>query len=81
MIYVDNARIMWRGKRLYHMTADSLDELHQFAHQIGVARCWFHAASRHPHYDITGVQRVAALDAGAEAVGPRELVTVAKRLH
>ncbi|WP_244797461.1 DUF4031 domain-containing protein [Caballeronia grimmiae] len=78
--YVDDAAIMYKGKLRYHMTADTLGELHDFAHQIGVNRCWFHRGARHPHYDITTEQREAALKAGAHEVTARELLSAAKRL-
>lgn len=79
-VYVDDAGILWRGKPRHHMAADSLDELHAFARSIGVARCWHHASPRHPHYDVTDGQREAALAAGAVAVTPRVLATIAGRL-
>jgi len=76
--YVDDAAILYRGKLRYHLTADTVAELHGFAAAIGVRECWFHRGSRHPHYDVTGPQRVAAVDAGAHAVDPRTVLRVAK---
>lgn len=78
---MDDAAIMWKGKARYHMSADSLAELHAFAASIDVKRCWFHRGSRYPHYDITQVQREAALAAGALAVSQPEMVHLAKRLR
>lgn len=72
--YIDNARILWKGKLRFHMTADSLAELHEFAAKIGVNRCWLHPGSRFPHYDVTEPQREAALAAGARSVDSKELV-------
>lgn len=35
-----------------HIVADSLEELHKFAEQIGIKRCWFEGTKKgHPHYD------------------------------
>lgn len=79
--YVDDAQVMWRGKYRYHLVADSLDELHQFCKDIGVKRCWYHAHRRHPHYDITGPQRDAAIAAGAVPVDGAELVRLARQLR
>lgn len=79
-VYVDNAAVMFKGKPRYHLTADSLAELHAFTAMVGVARCWFHAHARHPHYDVTAEQRTAALTAGAHAVNSRELVRIARKL-
>lgn len=81
MVYVDDAGILWRGKKRYHMTADSLDELHAFATQVGINPCWFHRGTTHPHYDITEVQREDVLAAGGNAVTKRELLRLATRLH
>jgi hypothetical protein len=78
--YVDDAAIEWRGKARFHMTADSLDELHAFASTIGVRPCWFHRGSKYPHYDITAPQRDTAIAAGARAVTSRELLPIAKAL-
>jgi hypothetical protein len=49
-----------------HLTADTRDELHTFAAQLGLRRTWF----QHPddwrwHYDITALKRAAALRNGA----------------
>lgn len=79
-VYVDDAGIVWRGKKRYHLTADSLAELHAFTARIRVNRCWLHPGSRYPHYDIKGAQRADALGAGAKAVTSKELVVVAKKL-
>lgn len=78
--YVDDAAIVWRSKARYHMSADSLSELHAFAASIGVRPCWFHRKSRYPHYDITAEQRERAFSAGACPVTQQEMVPIAKRL-
>lgn len=78
--YVDDAAIAFRGKPRFHLTADSVDELHTFAAAVGIARCWFHRGARHPHYDVTADERLAAIAAGAHAVDARTLVRVARRL-
>jgi hypothetical protein len=80
-VYVDNAAIERRGKVWSHLTADSLDELHRFAASIGLKRCWFDGAMRHPHYDVTAPQRARALREGAVAVDRRALLIAAKRLR
>lgn len=80
-VYVDDAAIVWRGKARYHMSADSLAELHEFAASVGIKRCWFHRGSAYPHYDVTGEQREHAVQAGAKAVTTRELLPIAKALR
>lgn len=64
-IYVDDARVHWRGGQWCHMLADSLEELHIFATLLGVHRRWFHRTASYPHYDITVQMRDCALDQGA----------------
>lgn len=69
------------GRKWYaHMTADSLEELHQFAAQIGVKKHFFHRGSKYPHYDINEDQWIAAKYAGAICISSKELVKVAKSL-
>jgi len=79
-VYVDDASIPYKGKLRYHMTADSKEELHAFAAEIGVKRCWYHKGRTHPHYDITGQQRAAALLSGALSVDTRKVLAVARGL-
>lgn len=79
-IYVDDAAVMLKGKPRFHLTADSWDELHSFTSSIGVARCWFHAHKKHPHYDVTAIERDTALAAGAHAVDSRTIVRIARKL-
>ena len=79
-VYVDDAAIPYKGKLRYHMTADSKEELHAFAAEIGVRRCWYHKGRTHPHYDVTSPQRAAALLSGAVSVDVREVLRKARRL-
>ena len=78
-VYVDDAKIMWKGKLRYHLTADSMGELFSFTESIGIRRCWFHHGKK-PHFDITEPQRQDALNAGALAVDSREMLEKAKAL-
>ena len=57
------------GGRWCHMWADTLEELHAMADQIGLRRAWFQAKQRFPHYDLTPRKREAALRAGAVEMG------------
>jgi hypothetical protein len=79
--YVDDMNIMYRGKPRFHMSADSIAELHAFALLIGVKRCWWHSGSRYPHYDINLTQRATAVAAGAQEVTAKQLVVMLKRLY
>lgn len=66
-VYVDDARLAWRGKRWSHLTADTLEELHGFAARLGLRREWFQEGSRFEthHYDVTDSKREYAIFLGA----------------
>lgn len=69
------------------MTADTVEELHQFAEQIGMCRAWFQADHRAGvlsirgswHYDVTAGRRGAAVRAGAVEVDHAALMAVMRR--
>lgn len=64
-VYVDNAKVKWRGKQWCHLVADTIEELHEFAYQLGLQRHWFQHAASYPHYDVTVEVREIALSIGA----------------
>ncbi|MCC8671282.1 DUF4031 domain-containing protein [Xanthomonas arboricola] len=64
-VYVDAEGILWRNRLWCHMVADSLDELHTFARQLGLRRQWFQDQGSYPHYDVTLHVREHALRLGA----------------
>lgn len=74
-IYVDDAFIPAKlpGMRpaiWCHMTADTKDELHEFARSIGLRRSWFQdKPNGHWHYDVTKTVRAKAVKAGAVEIG------------
>lgn len=61
-----------------HMVADTLEELHEMATQLGLRR-WFQDQARYPHYDISLTKRRKALTLGAVEVNERQILTVAKK--
>ena len=65
-----------------HMIADTLEELHAMADQIGMERHWFQAPPKasHPHYDIPESKRERALSFGAREVCQRAGLHYAARL-
>ena len=80
MVYVDDARISWRGRLWCHMVADSLDELHEFALRLGLKRSWFQGTASYPHYDVTLEMRSKAIALGA-VLGERKVIAqCAKKL-
>jgi hypothetical protein len=83
-VYVDNARIPAnvgdvRG-RWSHLTADTTEELGEFAARIGLRAVWFQTCKRacapagcvHWHYDVTDSKRAEAITAGAKVIDIRE---------
>lgn len=79
-VYVDNARISWRGRRWCHLVADSLEELHRFATSLGLKRVWFQSQASLPHYDVTVEFRAIALTRGAKEADRRTLISRGKQL-
>lgn len=79
-VYVDNARIAWRGRLWCHLVADSLSELHEFAEILGLRRAWFQTSASYPHYDVTVETRKQALGIGAISGGRRQIIACARRL-
>ena len=69
-VYVDNAKIKYRGSSRHHLMADSRQELHEFAQRIGLKRCWF----QRDHYDVTSYIRRKAVLAGAIEVSSEYLI-------
>lgn len=71
-VYIDNV----------HLTADSKKELHEFAEKLGLKRCWYHTAKKHPHYDVVSRENwQKAVELGAKRVSSKELFIKAKALR
>ncbi len=78
-VYVDEIRptvpnLNWRYSWGCHMTADTAEELHAFAHDVGLKRQWYHDA-KYPHYDLTATRRRVAVRLGATEIMAREWIT------
>jgi len=67
-VYVDDAVHAWRGQRWAHLMADTLDELHAMAAQLGLPRRAFQNKASGAHYDVTVAMRSAAIALGAQAI-------------
>lgn len=80
MVYVDDAEVLKHGRAWFHLVADSIQELHTFAAEIGLDSRAFHRGARHPHYDITEHQRFRALRFGAKSITAREAVLIGRNL-
>ena len=73
-VYVDELRVwgVWKYGESCHMTADTDEELHEFAARIGMKRQWFQNRTGYPHYDLTIGRRAKAVRLGAVEVWARE---------
>lgn len=85
-VYVDDARIPYRGMKMCHMlpdaTPEGLAELHEFAARLGLQRSWFQSAASTQHYDICLSKRKLALRLGAVELRDKgEVVAHIRRIH
>jgi hypothetical protein len=75
MVYVDKVvrySIKINGYQEWcHLLADTLEELHGFALQIGLKRAWFQN-KKFPHYDLVPSKREIAVCFGAKEINIRE---------
>lgn len=72
-VYVDNAKIPFRGFLMCHMFADSLEELHAMADKIGLRRSWFQVGTNLEHYDVSLSMRALALQHGARLINREQM--------
>jgi hypothetical protein len=74
MTYVDDAKIPYRHMKMYHLVADSTEELLDMARKIGVKVMWIqHAGTYKEHFDVCSSKRTAAIKAGAVKITSMEL--------
>ena len=62
--------------RWCHLTADSPEEQHALAAQLGLVRQWFQSKPGRPcsdHYDLPEEVRAQAIACGARPLGTREM--------
>ena len=67
-VYVDDAVHLWRGQRWAHLMADTLEELHAMAGQLGIPRRAFQNKTSGAHYDVPSELRERAIALGAVAI-------------
>ncbi len=72
-VYVDKSIFPYGRMIMCHMAADTLEELHTMADQIGVKRKHFQNGRRQ-HYDICKSKRALAVGFGAIEVTSRQMV-------
>jgi hypothetical protein len=78
-VYVDDYRVPWRGRgqmmRMSHLTADTPEELHAIADQLGLQRSWYQdKGDGRWHYDVSDTKRNEAIQSfGAVPITLREM--------
>lgn len=55
----------------------SIENLHAMARELGIKRCWFHAGSRYPHYDVPKL-RVIEIASRTAVVKPIVVLGIVK---
>jgi len=76
MIYVGKNEYKYGMMIMSHMIADTLEELHQMAESIGVARKHFQDKKGKPHYDICKAKKQLVLSLGGIEVNDRTLIKI-----
>ena len=74
------SEITWRGRQTVHchLVADTHEELHQAASDIGLARNWYQPEPW-PHYDVISQRLVKRACRLVPEVDARALIAMAKR--
>ncbi|WP_296282325.1 DUF4031 domain-containing protein [uncultured Acinetobacter sp.] len=79
-VYVDRAKVPFKGKEWCHMMADTLEELHDFARTVGIDPRLFHRSASYPHYDITLEMRILVIAYGAIDADRKTIIMCGKKL-
>lgn len=82
-VYVDGLQTCicnkkWPYSKACHLVADSIEELHRFAKQLGLKRSWFQWSSL-PHYDLTKGMRIRAVKLGAIEIDREKFIEILRR--
>jgi hypothetical protein len=78
-VYVDDMGAPYRGMIMFHMIADSSEELIAMADRIGVARKWIqHPYTYKEHFDICAAKRKLAVSAGAIQIKWRDYAVMVR---
>jgi len=78
-VYVDTATNQFGCMKMCHMLSDTIQELHDMAHKLGLKRDWFQSASTLPHYDICQSKRKLALAYGAVEIDRNDVVALIRK--
>lgn len=80
-VYIDDMNFKYGRMIMCHMIADSIDELHIMAGQIGINRKWYQNKPNRPHYDICLSKKALAIKLGAVEINSKELIEKLKELY
>lgn len=73
-LYVDHARIRWRGMLMSHLLADTAEELRQAERDLGLpAGCVQYPGTYREHLDVSESKRALAISMGASQITGREI--------
>lgn len=79
-VYVDDMAAPYRGMIMFHMVADTTDELLAMADRIGVARKWLQKPGHYQeHFDVCKAMRHRAVKLGAIEIDRAGLGEILKR--
>ena len=79
-VYVDPIYDHGEKGKWCHLTGESVEELHDFARQLGLRRAWFQPKSI-PHYDLNPYLREIALNNGAIALDRKAFLKKVRALR
>lgn len=82
MVYIGNLEFRFSRMIMFHMVADTLEELNLMADKIGVNRKWIQVSNSPleiTHYDICKSKKKLALLLGAKEMSDREIVVKFKK--
>ena len=80
MIYVGTKEYKYGRMIMSHMAADTLEELHQMAESIGVAKRHFQNKKGKPHYDICKQNKQKAIVLGAIEISDKKIIELYRML-
>lgn len=80
MVYVGKNIYQYDRMKMSHMVAESIEELHEMAANIGVAKRHFQNKPGKPHYDICQKMKKKAIELGASEVSDKEIILLFRRI-
>jgi hypothetical protein len=76
MVYIGKRQYRLGRMLMSHMVADTLNELHDMADKLGIARRYFQDKKGRPHYDICKSSKSKAITLGAKEVSEKWIIAI-----